>query len=468
MLFLIAIIIAGLFVWFGSSLLKNHPIPCYIAGAVLTAVAIAVGQAHISGMPPVLSTCLNVFNKGALACALWCAVAWIGALPVGSTPIKRLMPIRGELSIFAALITLSHAVTYGITYVGRLIKFSEAGRTPSVGFLLTCIVSLLLMLIMIPLTIMSFKTIRKKIKPKTWKMLQRAAYAFYALIYVHIMVIYIPRAQKGTSGAMLSILLYSAVFIAYAVFRLRKWYIKAKKPEARAALNAVCAAAFIVMIGVPAIAARPVKADGSQTKTLEESTAETVASTEATSENTSEAAVTESTSESESASEETTETEVTETETETNTDPSASDTTETEAASSEAPVEDPAAAAPAEEAGAAPAPAVEPAPAAEPEIQYVYNNGTFTGSGLSPADDEGKDYESHVEADVTIENDVITAIVLRFPEDDADFFWMANDAIPGRVLAEQSADGVDARCGATRSAEGALEAIRNALNSARR
>ncbi|MBQ4464418.1 MAG: FMN-binding protein, partial [Oscillospiraceae bacterium] len=110
----------------------------------------------------------------------------------------------------------------------------------------------------------------------------------------------------------------------------------------------------------------------------------------------------------------------------------------------------------------------EPAPAAEPEIQYVYNNGTFTGSGLSPADDEGKDYESHVEADVTIENDVITAIVLRFPEDDADFFWMANDAIPGRVLAAQSADGVDARCGATRSAEGALEAIRNALNSARR
>ena len=221
MIFLISLILTAAFVWFGADLLKKKPAVCYIAAAVLSAAAFAAGQSEIK-FPEWFSTyVLGIFNKGALACALWCAVAWAAALPNGSAAIKKIMPIRGELSIFAALITLSHAVTYTLSYLDRLSTFSKYNISPSTEFITTCVVCLVLMLIMIPLTVISFKTIRKKIKPKTWKNIQRAAYVFYALIYVHIMVIYLPKVKRGGADVILSILLYSAVFFGYAVFRIR-------------------------------------------------------------------------------------------------------------------------------------------------------------------------------------------------------------------------------------------------------
>ena len=65
--------------------------------------------------------------------------------------------IRGELSITAAILTFSHIITYGMTYITNLIN----GRTGS-DFFITSIVCLAMVLIMTPLTVMSFKKIRKK------------------------------------------------------------------------------------------------------------------------------------------------------------------------------------------------------------------------------------------------------------------------------------------------------------------
>ena len=52
---------------------------------------------------------LPLFTKGAISAAFWALVMWAGALPRGSRAGKRLLAARGELSIFAAVLTLCHA-----------------------------------------------------------------------------------------------------------------------------------------------------------------------------------------------------------------------------------------------------------------------------------------------------------------------------------------------------------------------
>ena len=257
MLFLIALIVACVFSWFCAKLLKSHPTPFYVTAVVVSVIMIMIGQVRPDGIPQAVNTyVIGLFNRGALAAALWCVVAYIGALPDNAKALKKqLMPVRGELSIFSALVTISHAVTYGVTYIKRL----TSGRPVTEAvFISTCIICLMLMLIMIPLTVISFKNIRKKIKPKTWKAIQRIAYLFYALIYLHVMVIFIPRARVGREGTMMSVIVYSVVFLGYAVLRVHKAIMKAKKPENSSILNIVCTAVFILTVGGLGFSSRPV------------------------------------------------------------------------------------------------------------------------------------------------------------------------------------------------------------------
>ncbi|MBR3629216.1 MAG: ferric reductase-like transmembrane domain-containing protein, partial [Oscillospiraceae bacterium] len=281
MLFLIAVVLAAGFAWIAAKPLQQKPLPFYIGAAVVTVMMILIGQTHVPlGETVFLKYAVDLFNKGALAAALWCVVAYTGALPNGSKAIKRLMPARGELSILAAIVTISHALTWSISYIQRILKFSAAGKSPAADFIANCIVCVLLMCIMLPLTIISFKAVRRKMNAKKWKMIQRAAYLFYALIYVHILIVLIPKVQASRSGALLSVAAYSAVFIGYAVLRLRKLYFRKRQPERTFLPNAVCLTLFALCVagitgaGVKAAEAQKMKAANAATaETPQETTA---------------------------------------------------------------------------------------------------------------------------------------------------------------------------------------------------
>ncbi|MCH5194966.1 MAG: hypothetical protein J1F11_13490, partial [Oscillospiraceae bacterium] len=73
---------------------------------------------------------------------------WTGALPNGSAPIKKLMPIRGELSIFAAILTLGHNIGFGQTYFVRL--FTDYSRMSS-SQIAASVLTIIMLVIMIPL-----------------------------------------------------------------------------------------------------------------------------------------------------------------------------------------------------------------------------------------------------------------------------------------------------------------------------
>ena len=141
------------------------------------------------------------------------------ALPKGSKLIAPLMKIRGELSITAAILVLCHNFTYGMTYFRMLFtKTSLLSATQ----LAAAVISLVLIAIMLVLTVTSFPSVRKKMQAKKWKQLQRTAYVFYGLMYVHIMLINIPYARLGLGMYIANVVIYSIVFLGYAAMRIAK------------------------------------------------------------------------------------------------------------------------------------------------------------------------------------------------------------------------------------------------------
>ena len=217
MLLVISLIIVSLFIYFLKDSLKKHAGIYYIGAAVISIAVFLIG---FLSMPLfVKNNILGIFAKGSLGTAMFVAVMYAGALPKGSKLIAQLMKIRGELSITAAILVLCHNFTYGITYFKMLFIKPEA---LSATQFTAAIISLVLIIIMIVLTVTSFQAVRKKMKAKKWKQLQRTAYVFYGLMYVHIMLINIPYARLGLGTYIANVVIYSIVFLGYAAMRIAK------------------------------------------------------------------------------------------------------------------------------------------------------------------------------------------------------------------------------------------------------
>ena len=217
MLFIISLIIVALFIYFLKDSLKKYANIFYIGAAV---ISIAVFLLEFLPMHLfVKNNILGIFAKGSLGTAMFVAVMYAGALPKGSKLIAPLMKIRGELSITAAILVLCHNFTYGMTYFRMLFtKTSLLSATQ----LAAAVISLVLIAIMLVLTVTSFPSVRKKMQAKKWKQLQRTAYVFYGLMYVHIMLINIPYARLGLGMYIANVVIYSIVFLGYAAMRIAK------------------------------------------------------------------------------------------------------------------------------------------------------------------------------------------------------------------------------------------------------
>lgn len=217
MLLIISLIIVALFIYFLKDSLKKYANIFYIGAAV---ISIAVFLLEFLPMPLfVKNNILGIFAKGSIGTAMFVVVMYTGALPKGNKLIAPLMKIRGELSITAAILVLCHNFTYGMTYFRMLFtKTSLLSATQ----LAAAVISLVLIAIMLVLTVTSFPSVRKKMQAKKWKQLQRTAYVFYGLMYVHIMLINIPYTRLGLGMYIANVVIYSIVFLGYAAMRIAK------------------------------------------------------------------------------------------------------------------------------------------------------------------------------------------------------------------------------------------------------
>ena len=219
MIFSVSLLTAVLFVLIFEKAIKKKPAIFYLLSVSVSLADIILTQQGISFDGFFGSYIRPMFHNGTLAAAFFVLVMYANTFENGSDAIKLLMPLRGELSIMASVLAAGHIVAYGQVYFCRLFTQPESMQPV---ILAATILSLLLLLILIPLFLTSFQKIRRRMKPKSWKKLQRSAYLFYALVYLHVILFQYRSALRGESRSILNAAVYSAVFLWYLVCRILK------------------------------------------------------------------------------------------------------------------------------------------------------------------------------------------------------------------------------------------------------
>ena len=356
----------------------------------------------------------KIMQRGVLAGSLFIWVMLAPVLPKSFAGRKTIYLLRGEMAICASLITLAHNLAFGGKYFGAL--FFGHGHI-SLMELHAAIMSCLMILLLIPLTITSFQTVRRKMQAKTWKKLQNWSYLFYLLLYLHIFFIYQGALIRGKGEYFFTLMLYSFLFGLYGFLRIRQYRIQKESKEKKAVpLLRIAGLLPIVCIFLSCFysagkyrAALEAKVDKSR---MQETVAESKDSAESkgsgedksdSSEKASEAAGDKDSANSSNAS---------------------SDSQGSDANSASG----------------------------------AYKDGEYLGKASA--------YNGNVEVKVTISGGKITAIDIVKTKDDEEYFFDAQKKVIPEILEKQSTD-VDAVAGATTSSEGIAHAVQKALEQAK-
>lgn len=193
-----------------------HKWPVMFYGLAVGAdVAYIVG---IEGLLPraAMGPLTLLMGKCVLSLALFVVVMYIGVFAKGSKVHQWLKPVRSELSILACILACGHMAVYLGSYVPRL------GGTLGANVLSALVVALALLVLLLVLGVTSFGFVKRRMRTDSWKRLQRWAYVFFGLVYVHLMLMLAPAASRGGEAAVASVVVYTAVFGAYAVLRVRR------------------------------------------------------------------------------------------------------------------------------------------------------------------------------------------------------------------------------------------------------
>lgn len=195
--------------------IKAHPVAFY-------ALAVALDVLFVAGsfvrLPGVLDDALFLLlHKCTLATALFVVVMYIGVFRRDGRVAQQFRPIRAELSIMAWLLSLGHMAVYLASYVTRLSSgLAQANVAASL------VVALVLFVLLLVLGVTSFNVVKRRMSKEVWKRVQRWAYPFFGLVYVHLMLMLLPSAVRGGAAAQASVAVYTVVFGLYAVLRIRR------------------------------------------------------------------------------------------------------------------------------------------------------------------------------------------------------------------------------------------------------
>ncbi|WP_288323325.1 hypothetical protein [uncultured Eggerthella sp.] len=195
--------------------IKTCPTAFYALAVVLD-VLFVVGS--FMGLPAMLYDVLFLLlHKCTLATALFAVVMYIGVFARDGRVAQYFRPIRAELSIMAWLLSLGHMAIYLSSYASTL-----ALGLPQTNVAVALVVALALFVLLVVLGVTSFNVVKKGMKKETWKRVQLLAYPFWGLVYVHLLLMLLPSAVRGGAAAQVSVIVYSVVFLGYAVLRVAR------------------------------------------------------------------------------------------------------------------------------------------------------------------------------------------------------------------------------------------------------
>lgn len=224
---IVGLIAITLFYILFANIIKKYPVLFYMATYILIIPVVLYYETKFYREMPIWFTkyVMDIFRRGIFSTVTFMIVMFLGVVTTHNKYTRKLMSIRGEMSIIGCFAALCHNVAFGIRY---FVEFFTNASKMNVYTKTATIISLILIAMMIPLMITSFKCVRKKMKAKNWKNLQKLAYPFFYLIYVHLMVLFMHKPEKH----ILSIALYTFIYLLYTILRLRK-YLLIKKGKTK-------------------------------------------------------------------------------------------------------------------------------------------------------------------------------------------------------------------------------------------
>ena len=397
------------FRFFGKALKKK---PAVLYGICILLSLVSIFYPREGGIPFLDFFFKKIMQRGVLAGSLFIWVMLAPVLPKSFSGRKTIYLLRGEMAICASLITLAHNLAFGGKYFGAL--FLGQGHI-SLMELHAAIVSCLMILLLIPLTITSFQTVRRKMQAKTWKKLQNWSYLFYLLLYLHIFFIYQGALIRGKGDYFFTLMIYSFIFGFYGFLRIRQYRIQKESKEKKTfpllhiagILPIVCLFLSVFYSGGKYRAALEANVDKIRAQETIAESKESKGSGEDksdSSEKASEAAGDKDSAKSSDGS---------------------SDSQGSDANSASG----------------------------------AYKDGEYLGKASA--------YNGNVEVKVTISGGKITAIDIVKTKDDEEYFFDAQKKVIPEILEKQSTD-VDTVAGATTSSEGIAHAVQKALEEAKR
>jgi len=131
-------------------------------------IFIAVGLSIVSYVFQGQFIIWTIFS-GQFSLALFMLVMLAGLMPKTSMYRNVIEPVRGDLSIYGFIYLFPH--------VAQSISTTLDGDQ---------ITGLMAYVIMIPLIITSFRSIRRQVNPKMWTSMHKMSYVVYALMYAHV------------------------------------------------------------------------------------------------------------------------------------------------------------------------------------------------------------------------------------------------------------------------------------------
>ena len=193
--------------------IRKAPWAFYVLALVLSGMYAVTGYVDY---PYWLQRSLFILmQKGTLATAFFVVVMYIGVFDGIEFVKQRLKPTRAALSIMGCILILGHVVKYLLAFLPRM---GELG-----GALAASIwVAIGLFVLMLVLGVTSFQAVKRAMSASSWIKLQKWAYLFYGALYVHIVLALLPAASRGSAAAVESVVVYSVVFVLYAVLRVGK------------------------------------------------------------------------------------------------------------------------------------------------------------------------------------------------------------------------------------------------------
>ena len=162
--------------------LKACPLAFYLAAIAMDVLYV---YGVFFGLPrAVWSPLFVLVQKCELALALFTVVMFIGCLSREGRAYRWLKPVRSELSIVAWFLSLGHMAVYLESYLPRLLGSGAVSGNVVASFALAVV----LLVLLVVLGVTSFAFVKKRMRTDTWKRVQKLAYPFFALVYVHLLL----------------------------------------------------------------------------------------------------------------------------------------------------------------------------------------------------------------------------------------------------------------------------------------